>query len=97
MHVANLDETMGGLAGFDVQQAIEAGFVAYSESRANVPTLGELLMDKEEANRFNLKHSKPRPERPLLGGSAVSALTSAPPQATDTRVGFVLSARQISD
>ncbi len=50
MHVANLDEIKGALAGLDLLQPIEAGFVAYSEGRANVPHVGELLMDKGEVH-----------------------------------------------
>ncbi len=45
MHIANLNEIKGALAGLDLLPAIEAGFVAYSEGRANVPPVGELLMD----------------------------------------------------
>ncbi len=48
MHVVDLDEIKGALAGLGLLQAIEAGFVAYSEGRANVPPVGELLMDKGE-------------------------------------------------
>ncbi len=48
MHVVNLDEIEGALAGLDLLQAIEAGFVAYSEGRANVPPVDELPMDKGE-------------------------------------------------
>ena len=48
MHVANLDEIKRALAGLDLLPAIEAGFVAYSEGRANVPPVGELLMDEGE-------------------------------------------------
>ncbi len=40
MHVASLDEIKGALAGLGLLQAIEAGFVAYSEGRANVPPRG---------------------------------------------------------
>ena len=50
MHVANLDEIKGALAGLDLLPAIEAGFVACSEGRANVPPVGELLMDKGEVH-----------------------------------------------
>ena len=46
MHIANLDEIKRALAGLDLLPAIEAGFVAYSEGRANVPPVAELLMDK---------------------------------------------------
>ncbi len=41
MHVANLDEIKRALAGLDLLPAIEAGFVAYSEGRANVPPVGD--------------------------------------------------------
>ena len=33
MHIANLDEIKGVLAGLDLRPAIEAGFVAYAEGR----------------------------------------------------------------
>ena len=48
MRIANLDEIKRALAGLDLLPAIEAGFVAYSQGRANVPPVGELLMDKGE-------------------------------------------------
>ncbi len=41
MRIANLDEIKGALAGLDLLPAIEAGFVAYSESRANVPPVAD--------------------------------------------------------
>ncbi len=41
MHIADLDEIKGALAGLDLLPAIEAGFVAYSEGRANVPPVAE--------------------------------------------------------
>ncbi len=50
MHVANLEEIKGALAGLDLLPAIEAGFVACSEGRANVPPVAELLMDKGEVH-----------------------------------------------
>ncbi len=50
MRIANLDEIKGALAGPDLLPAIEAGFVAYSQGRANVPPVGELLMDKGEVH-----------------------------------------------
>ena len=48
MRVASLDEIKAALAGLDLLPAIEAGFVAYSEGRANVPPVDELPMDKGE-------------------------------------------------
>ncbi len=50
MHFADLDEIKGAPAGLDLLPAIEAGFVAYSEGRANVPPVAELLMDRGEVH-----------------------------------------------
>ena len=50
MRVVTLDEIKGVLGGLDLLPAIEAGFVAYSQGRANVPPVGELLMDKGEVH-----------------------------------------------
>lgn len=50
MRIADLDEIKGALAGLDLLPAIEAGFVAYSEGRANVPPVGELLMPTGEVH-----------------------------------------------
>ena len=50
MCVADLEENKEALAGLDLLPAIEAGFVAYSEGRPNVPPVGDLLMDKGEAH-----------------------------------------------
>jgi ornithine cyclodeaminase len=50
MRIANLDEIKGALAGLDLLPAIEAGFMAYSQGRANVPPVGELLMAEGEVH-----------------------------------------------
>jgi ornithine cyclodeaminase len=50
MRIAELDEIKEALAGLDLLPAIETGFVAYSQGRANVPPVGELLMDKGEVH-----------------------------------------------
>ncbi len=50
MRIADLDEIRSALAGLDLLPAIEAGFVAYSEGRANVPPVGELMMAKGEVH-----------------------------------------------
>ena len=50
MRVAELDEIKEALAGLDLLPAIEAGFMAYSQGRANVPPVGELLMDEGEVH-----------------------------------------------
>jgi ornithine cyclodeaminase len=50
IRVAGLDEIKLALADLDLLPAIEAGFVAYSEGRANVPPVGELTMDKGEVH-----------------------------------------------
>ena len=50
MHIADLEQIKGALPGLDLLPAIEAGFVAYSEGRANVPPVGELMMAKGEVH-----------------------------------------------
>jgi ornithine cyclodeaminase len=50
MRTAGLDEIKIALAGLDLLPAIEAGFMAYSQGRANVPPVGELLMDEGEVH-----------------------------------------------
>jgi len=50
MRIANLDEIKLALAGLDLLPAIEAGFMAYAQGRANVPPVGELLMDQGEVH-----------------------------------------------
>ncbi len=37
MHIANFNEIKAALAGLNLLPAIEAGFVAYAQGRANVP------------------------------------------------------------
>ena len=41
---------LSALQGLDLIPAIEAGFVAYSQGRCNIPPVGELLMDKGEVH-----------------------------------------------
>ena len=44
MKILNLDQIKAVLPAVDLMQEIEAGFVAYSEGRAVVPPVGELVM-----------------------------------------------------
>lgn len=44
--IFNLDQIKEALKTFDPVQAIEEGFVAYSEGRAVIPPVGELLLEK---------------------------------------------------
>lgn len=50
MKVADLDTIKGALEGVDLMPLIEEGFDAYSAGRANVPPIGELLMEKGEVH-----------------------------------------------
>jgi ornithine cyclodeaminase len=43
--IFNLDQIKNALDTFDPVQAIEEGFVAYSEGKVMVPPVGELLFD----------------------------------------------------
>lgn len=44
MKVISLDQIKAALPGIDLMKEIEAGFVAYSEGRAVVPPVGELIL-----------------------------------------------------
>ncbi len=46
MAIADLDEIKAPLAGLELLAAIEAGFVAFSEGRANVPPVAERPTDR---------------------------------------------------
>ena len=48
--VHHLDAIKSALVGLDLVPAIEAGFVALSEGRANIPPVGELMLDKGEVH-----------------------------------------------
>ena len=50
MKTISLHEIKAVLPSLDLMPAIEAGFVAYSEGRAVVPTIGELLLAKGEVH-----------------------------------------------
>jgi ornithine cyclodeaminase len=50
MLIATLDRIKAVLPGLDLLPAIEAGFAAYSEGRAVVPPVGELVLDKGEVH-----------------------------------------------
>jgi ornithine cyclodeaminase len=45
MRVIELDEIRGAISGADLLPAIEEGFIAYSEGRAVVPPVGELILE----------------------------------------------------
>ncbi|MCX6561745.1 MAG: ornithine cyclodeaminase family protein, partial [Candidatus Aminicenantes bacterium] len=50
MKIATLAQIREVLPSLDLIPAIEAGFVAYSEGRATVPPVGELILDKGEVH-----------------------------------------------
>ena len=50
MRIVELSEIEKALEGLDVLPLIEAGFVAYSEGRAVVPPVGELILDEGETH-----------------------------------------------
>jgi len=50
MKIATLDQIKAVLPGLDLIPAIEEGFIAYSEGRAVVPPVGELILDKGEVH-----------------------------------------------
>jgi ornithine cyclodeaminase len=50
MRIVERPEIEGALAGLDVLPLIEEGFVAYSEGRAVVPPVGELILEEGETH-----------------------------------------------
>lgn len=50
MRVVSLNQIKEVVPSLDLVPAIEAGFVAYSEGRAVVPPVGELILDRGEAH-----------------------------------------------
>ncbi|GEM_PF-6280315 len=50
MKIATLSQIREVLPSLDLIPAIESGFVAYSEGRAIVPPVGELILDKGETH-----------------------------------------------
>ena len=50
MRITPLEEINAVLPGLDLIPAIEAAFVAYSEERAVVPPVGELILDKGDVH-----------------------------------------------
>jgi len=62
MLVAMLEEIRQGLSGLDLTKQIEEGFVAYSEGKAEVPPVGELLFDDPPGEvhiKYGYLHSGP--------------------------------------
>ena len=55
MKILNLEQIQAALPSLDLMQDIEAGFVAYSEGRAVVPPVGELVM-KEPPGDVHIKY-----------------------------------------
>lgn len=45
MRILNLDQIKEALKGLDLMDAIREGFIAYSQNKATVPPVGELLFD----------------------------------------------------
>jgi len=50
MRIVSLTEIKAALADLDLLPAIEAGFVAYAQGRANVPPVGEMIMTKGDVH-----------------------------------------------
>ncbi len=50
MKIITLAQIKEVLPSLDLIPAIEAGFVAYSEGRATVPPVGEMILDKGEVH-----------------------------------------------
>ena len=50
MKLFTLDQIKSALSGIDVVEAMENAFVAYSDGRAEVPPVGELILEKGEVH-----------------------------------------------
>jgi ornithine cyclodeaminase len=107
MKTVELPEIRRALAGLDVLPLIEAGLVAYSEGRAVVPPVGELILDEGEAHiKYGFIRGEPwyvikiasgfygNPERGLPSGDGVMLLFS---QATGQPVATLLDRGHLTD
>jgi ornithine cyclodeaminase len=107
MRIVELPEIEQALAGLDVLSLIEAGFVAYSEGRAVVPPVGELILDEGETHiKYGFIRDEPwyvikiasgfyrNPERGLPSGDGMMLLFS---QATGQPVAALLDRGRLTD
>jgi ornithine cyclodeaminase len=49
-HTFNLDQIKKVLKNIDVTQAVEQGFIAYSEGKVVVPLVGEMIFEDPPGN-----------------------------------------------
>jgi ornithine cyclodeaminase len=107
VRIVELPEIQQVLTGLDVLPLIEAGFVAYSEGRAVVPPVGELILDEGETHiKYGFIRSEPwyvikiasgfykNPERGLPSGDGMMLLFS---QATGQPVAALLDRGHLTD
>jgi ornithine cyclodeaminase len=107
MRIVERAEIDGALAGLDVLPLIEAGFVAYSEGRAVVPPVGELILDAGEVHiKYGFLRDEPwyvikiasgfyrNPEKGLPSGDGMMLLFS---QATGQPVAALLDHGHLTD
>ena len=107
MRIIELPEIEKALDGLDVLPLIEAGFVAYSEGRAVVPPVGELILEEGETHiKYGFIRGEPwyvvklasgfykNPERALPSGDGMMLLFS---QATGQPVATLLDHGHLTD
>jgi ornithine cyclodeaminase len=107
MRIVELPEIERALAGLDVLPLIEAGFVAYSEGRAVVPPVGELILDEGEVHiKYGFIRDEPwyvikiasgfykNPERGIPSGEGMMLLFR---QATGQPVAALLDHGHLTD
>ena len=107
MRIVELPEIQEVLEGLDVLPLIEAGFVAYSEGRAVVPPVGELILDEGETHiKYGFIRGEPwyvikiasgfykNPARGLPSGDGMMLLFS---QATGQPVATLLDQGHLTD
>jgi ornithine cyclodeaminase len=107
MRIVERPEIEGALAGLDVLPLIEEGFVAYSEGRAVVPPVGELILEEGETHiKYGFIRGDPwyvvkiasgfcgNPERGLPSGDGMMLLFS---QTTGRPVAMLLDHGHLTD
>ena len=107
MRIVELPEIEKALRGLDVLPLIEAGFVAYSEGRAVVPPVGELILDEGETHiKYGFIRGEPwyvikiasgfykNPERGLPSGDGMMLLFT---QSTGQPVATLLDHGRLTD
>jgi ornithine cyclodeaminase len=107
VNVIELPEIRRALEGLDVLPLIERGFVAYSEGRAVVPPVGELILDEGETHiKYGFIRGEPwyvikiasgfykNPERGLPSGDGMMLLFS---QSTGEPVATLLDRGHLTD